>query len=93
MRLLLDNLTILIIHIIVALMLYYFAFMIIMKKRIPVFIGILLVVLATVLVIIQSYLYHYKLYNTDKGLRGILFPKDDPDYDPIGGRPGGLTWI
>lgn len=95
MRVVLNKLNILIIHLVVAFFLSYLAYMIINKKQIPVFVGLFIGVLALVLVAAQSYLYFYKSKKRKErrdALRGFHFP-DDGTYDPIGGRPGGITWV
>ena len=89
----LDQTTILIIHIFVALFILYISWSILTKTQIPRLIGILLIIVATFLIIAQSYFYISRKNSDDmKEARGLSFD-DDSDYKVIGGRPGGITWV
>jgi len=117
----LNKIIILIIHIMVALVLGYLSFSIVMGKQIPKLVGILLG-LSAVLLVVTAHIYFFSEKRSKDGYcggdsvdrrlrdaredrrhrmslsqslrqRGLSYDKNDPNYAPIGGRPGGVTWV
>lgn len=93
----LTKLNILIVHITVALLLSYLSYMIVNKKQIPNFVGILLGFMAVVVVVAHTYFYVTKNDNKnseqyEEKLKGLHFDKDDSKYGDIDGI-GGIGWI
>lgn len=95
-----ENLVVLISHIVIGLFLGWLSFMIIKGNEIPVPAGILLMISSICIFIFHFYVYFYnhkKSKNKDKknGIikeRGLSFDPDSPDYDYIGGI-GGIGWL
>ena len=83
--------TILIIHVVVAVVFLYLAWAIYTKRQIPQFAGVLFGITAVALVVAHVYFYTSKKTNGKQ--YGISVDPNDPRFDPIGGRPGGITWV
>ena len=89
-----SKLVVLTIHLAVALFCAYLAWAILTKRPIPKLIGLFLAALAVALVAMHIYFYDQKSRVTSYlKQRGIHFDPKDPEYGPIGGRPGGVTWV
>jgi len=85
------------IHIIIAIFIIYLSYLILEKKQIPNFFGMLLMIFISVFLILIN-IYIYKNTNNDKSqeqtkLRGFNVDPNDPRFKPIGGVPGGVTWV
>lgn len=90
----LTRLNILIVHITVALLLSYLSYMIVNKKQMPNFVGIILGFMAVIVVIAHTYFYVTKNDNSEQyeeKLKGLHFDKNDSNYHNIGGI-GGIGW-
>jgi branched-subunit amino acid transport protein AzlD len=88
---------ILAIHIVIGVFIIYLSYLILEKRQIPNFIGMLLMIFISVFLIVIN-IYIYKNTNNDKSqeqtkLRGFNVDPNDSRFKPIGGVPGGVTWV